>query len=54
MFPYIEQGALYNAINFRLTNRYSGSNANTSILGHPDRQLPLPLFPSSQGHHCML
>jgi len=33
MFPYLEQGTLYNAINFGLTNRYNGSTANHSLLG---------------------
>ncbi len=33
MFPYLEQGPLYNAINFRLANRYNGSVSNTSLLG---------------------
>jgi prepilin-type processing-associated H-X9-DG protein len=32
LFPYLEQGALYNAINFNLSNRYSGFNGNTSIM----------------------
>jgi prepilin-type N-terminal cleavage/methylation domain-containing protein/prepilin-type processing-associated H-X9-DG protein len=32
MFPYLEQSTLYNAINFKLSNRNSGFNANTSIM----------------------
>src|SRR5262249_890891 len=32
LFPYLEQAALYNSINFNLTNRYNGSQANHSLL----------------------
>jgi prepilin-type N-terminal cleavage/methylation domain-containing protein/prepilin-type processing-associated H-X9-DG protein len=31
LLPYLEQGPLYNAINFKLSNRYSGSKANLSL-----------------------
>ena len=53
MFPYLEQGPLYNAINFNLTNRYNGSAANMSFARHPDQQLPLPLFATGEGHRCL-
>jgi prepilin-type processing-associated H-X9-DG protein len=33
LLPYLEQGALYNAINFSLPNRYSGYRSNLSLLG---------------------
>ena len=54
MLQYIEQAPLYNAINFSLPNRYNGSASNLSFLRHPDRQLPLPVFPSAQGQPCVL
>ncbi len=49
MFPYLEQGALYNAINFNLSNRYSGFKANTSIMApeSPASCVRLRLFPGA-------
>ena len=49
MFPYLEQGALYNAINFSLTNRYNGSAANKSFLGTRIASFLCPSSPLAQG-----
>ena len=50
MFPYLEQGTLYNAINFSLTNRYNGSAANMSFLGTRIASFLCPSSPLAQGN----
>ena len=50
MFPYLEQAPLYNAINFRLPNRYSGSQANTSLLGTRIASFLCPSSPLAKGN----
>jgi prepilin-type processing-associated H-X9-DG protein len=49
MFPYLEQGPLYNAINFNLTNRYNGSAANHSLLGTRIQSFICPSSPIAKG-----
>jgi len=49
MFPYLEQGTLYNAINFGLTNRYNGSAWNKSFLGTRIASFLCPSAPLAQG-----
>jgi len=50
MFPYIEQGPLYNGINFSLTNRYNGSAANLSLLGTRINSFLCPSSPIAKGN----
>jgi prepilin-type N-terminal cleavage/methylation domain-containing protein/prepilin-type processing-associated H-X9-DG protein len=50
MFPYLEQGGLYNALNFNLTNRYHGSEANHSFLGTRIASLLCPSAPLAKGN----
>jgi prepilin-type N-terminal cleavage/methylation domain-containing protein/prepilin-type processing-associated H-X9-DG protein len=50
MFPYLEQGGLYNAINFNLSNRYNGSAANHSFLGTRIASLLCPSAPLAKGN----
>jgi prepilin-type N-terminal cleavage/methylation domain-containing protein/prepilin-type processing-associated H-X9-DG protein len=49
MFPFLEQGTLYNAINFKLSNRYNGSAANLSFLGTRIASFLCPSSPLAQG-----
>jgi prepilin-type processing-associated H-X9-DG protein len=49
LFPYLEQGTLYNAINFKLANRYSGSTSNLSLLGTRINSFLCPSSPLAQG-----
>jgi prepilin-type N-terminal cleavage/methylation domain-containing protein/prepilin-type processing-associated H-X9-DG protein len=49
MFPYLEQGALYNSINFKLTNRYNGSEANHSLLATRIASFLCPSSPLPKG-----
>jgi prepilin-type N-terminal cleavage/methylation domain-containing protein/prepilin-type processing-associated H-X9-DG protein len=50
MFPYLEQTPLYNAINFSLPNRYSGSQANMSLLGNRIASFLCPSSPLAKGN----
>jgi prepilin-type N-terminal cleavage/methylation domain-containing protein/prepilin-type processing-associated H-X9-DG protein len=50
MFPFLEQGGLYNAINFNLTNRYNGSAANHSLLGTRIASFLCPSAPLAKGN----
>jgi prepilin-type N-terminal cleavage/methylation domain-containing protein/prepilin-type processing-associated H-X9-DG protein len=52
LFPYMEQGALYNAINFRLANRNSGFNANTSIMATRIASFLCPSSPLPKGTYA--
>lgn len=52
MFPYLEQGALYNAINFRLSNRNNGFNANTSIMATRIAAFLCPSSPLPRGTYA--
>jgi prepilin-type N-terminal cleavage/methylation domain-containing protein/prepilin-type processing-associated H-X9-DG protein len=52
LFPYMEQGALYNAINFRLANRYSGFKANTSIMATRIASFLCPSSPLPRGTYA--
>ena len=54
MFPYLEQGALYNAINFNLSNRYSGYKANTSLIATRIASFLCPSSPLPEGHSSVL
>jgi prepilin-type processing-associated H-X9-DG protein len=45
----MEQGPLYNAINFNLTNRYNGSQANHSLLGTRINSFLCPSSPLASG-----
>jgi len=49
MFPYLEQGPLYNRINFNLSNRYNGSIANMSFLGTRINSFLCPSSPLPNG-----
>ncbi len=49
LFPYLEQGALYNAINFSLPNRYKGYMGNTSLLSVKVLSFLCPSSPAAQG-----
>jgi prepilin-type N-terminal cleavage/methylation domain-containing protein/prepilin-type processing-associated H-X9-DG protein len=50
LFPYLEQTPLYNAINFSLPNRYSGSQANMSLLGTRILSFLCPSSPIAKGN----
>ncbi len=50
MFPYLEQTPLYNAINFSLPNRYSGSASNMSLLGNRIASFLCPSSPVAKGN----
>jgi prepilin-type N-terminal cleavage/methylation domain-containing protein/prepilin-type processing-associated H-X9-DG protein len=50
MFPYLEQTPLYNAINFSLPNRYSGSASNMSLLGTRINSFLCPSSPLPRGN----
>jgi len=50
MFPYLEQTPLYNAINFSLPNRYSGSASNMSLLGTRINSFLCPSSPLPKGN----
>jgi prepilin-type N-terminal cleavage/methylation domain-containing protein len=49
LFPYIEQSAVYNAINFRLSNRTSGFKSNSSLMGTRIASFLCPSSPLPQG-----
>jgi len=49
MFPYLEQGPLYNAINFGMANRYTAW-ANMSLLGTRIASFLCPSSPVAQGN----
>jgi len=49
MFPYLEQGNLYNALNFKLSNRYNGFKSNISFLGTRIQSFLCPSSPLPQG-----
>jgi len=49
LFPYLEQTTLYNAINFNLTNRFNGSDANMSFLGTRINSFLCPSSPVAKG-----
>jgi prepilin-type N-terminal cleavage/methylation domain-containing protein/prepilin-type processing-associated H-X9-DG protein len=50
MFNYLEQTPLYNAINFQLPNRYSGSASNMSFLGTRIVSFLCPSSPVAKGN----
>jgi prepilin-type N-terminal cleavage/methylation domain-containing protein/prepilin-type processing-associated H-X9-DG protein len=50
LFPYLEQGPLYAAINFSLPNRYSGSQSNTSLVGTRILSFLCPSSPVAKGN----
>jgi prepilin-type N-terminal cleavage/methylation domain-containing protein/prepilin-type processing-associated H-X9-DG protein len=50
LFPYLELGTLYNAINFSMVNRYNGSEANHSLLGTRITSFLCPSSPLPQGN----
>jgi len=49
LFPYLEQSTLYNAINFRLSNRNSGVESNSSLIGTRIQSFLCPSSPLAQG-----
>ncbi len=50
LFPYLEQTPVYNSINFSLPNRYSGWNANTTVLGVRIASFLCPSSPVAKGN----
>jgi len=50
MFPYLEQNSLYNAINFGMVNRNTGSASNHSLLGTVIQSFLCPSSPLAKGN----
>ena len=50
LLPYLEQTVIYNAINFSLPNRYSGSASNMSLLGTRIADFLCPSSPVAKGN----